>query len=73
VLEARSPIEALLVDIRPSLKVLFMSGYDDDNVTRHGVALEHAAYLQKPFTPADLSKKVREVLDTSRSVTTGAA
>ena len=61
-----------LIDVRPSIKVLFMSGYNDDNVVRHGVSLERVAYLQKPFSPADLSKKIREVLGKSGSLT-GAA
>ena len=47
----------------PELKVLFMSGYTDDSVIRHGVNHEKVAFLQKPFAPFDLLKKVREVLD----------
>ena len=49
--------------VRPAMQVLFMSGYTDDAVVRHGI-LEHGiAYLQKPFTPASLARKVRAVLD----------
>ncbi len=47
----------------PGLKVLFMSGYTDDAVVRHGVTAAAAAYLHKPFPPLDLARKVREVLD----------
>jgi PAS domain S-box-containing protein len=52
----------LLAD-RPTLKVLFMSGYTDDHLSAHGVESASVSYLQKPFSPADLSKKVREVLE----------
>ncbi len=47
----------------PSTRVLFMSGYMDDAVKRHGVGALSEAFLQKPFTPALLARKVRDVLD----------
>jgi PAS domain S-box-containing protein len=49
----------------PGLKVLFVSGYTDDAVVRHGVEWDEVHFLQKPFTPTDLVLKVREVLDES--------
>jgi PAS domain S-box-containing protein len=76
------PIDLLLTDVvmpgmsghdvanaiavrRPDTKVLFMSGYTPDVALRHGV-LANSAYLQKPFSPAALARKVRNVLDSAR-------
>ena len=49
--------------LRPNTKVLFMSGYSDEAIVRHGVLRPGTAYLQKPFSPDTLARKVREVLD----------
>jgi signal transduction histidine kinase len=46
---------------RPGLKVLYMSGYTDDAVARHGEA--GAEILEKPFTSDGLKRKVRQILD----------
>ena len=50
----------------PDVRVLFVSGYTDDAVVRHGVLSERANFLQKPFSPIALAVKVREVLDSPR-------
>jgi PAS domain S-box-containing protein len=48
---------------RPATRVLFMSGYTEDAIIRHGVYTAQAAFIGKPFSPAALAAKVREVLD----------
>jgi CheY-like chemotaxis protein len=55
-----------LAPLRPSMSVLYMSGYTDDAIIRHGVLGADTAFLQKPFTPATLVQRVRETLDLSR-------
>lgn len=52
-----------IVQRHPLIRILFMSGYTDDAVMRHGILTHEVAFLQKPFTPAALAVKVREVLD----------
>jgi PAS domain S-box-containing protein len=52
-----------LATIHRETKILYMSGYTDDTVVRHGMLESGAAFLQKPFTPEALAQKVREVLD----------
>jgi two-component system cell cycle sensor histidine kinase/response regulator CckA len=47
----------------PGLKVLFMSGYTDDTVVRHGLLTAQVEFLSKPFSPSRLASKVREILD----------
>lgn len=49
--------------ILPGIKVLFMSGYTDDIIAKHGILTEEIEYIQKPFTSHSLIKSVREVLD----------
>lgn len=52
-----------LAEKRSDMKVLFISGYSEDVIAKHGILDEGLSFLQKPFTAALLSKKVREVLD----------
>ncbi|MEP7305949.1 MAG: response regulator [Acidobacteriota bacterium] len=56
------PLFDRLSAIIPELRVLYMSGYADDAIVRHGVLVEGTPFLQKPFTSLDLGRKVREVL-----------
>ncbi len=76
--EYREPIHLLLTDVvmpnmsgreladravklRPDLRVLYMSGYTDHVILHHGIA--GTPFIQKPFTPGALTRKIREVLD----------
>jgi CheY-like chemotaxis protein len=52
-----------IIGMRPECKLLFLSGYTNDAVIRHGVLDAEYAFLQKPFTPALLAQKVRHVLN----------
>jgi PAS domain S-box-containing protein len=48
---------------RPEIKILYISGYTDDSIFRHGVLEGGVAFLQKPFNLKDLAQKIRQVLD----------
>src|ERR1044071_4451548 len=52
-----------LASRRPSLRVLYMSGYADETMVQRGWLSTDAPYLSKPFTAHELLLKVREVLD----------
>ena len=54
--------QALLAK-RPSVKVLYMSGYTDHPMVRRGVVNAGVAFLQKPFTPTVLVSRIREILE----------
>jgi CheY-like chemotaxis protein len=51
-----------LLEARPDTKVLYLSGYADDAVERHGVLDPGTAFMQKPFSPSALALRVRDVL-----------
>jgi two-component system, cell cycle sensor histidine kinase and response regulator CckA len=61
-LSGRAAAEGILA-LHPSIKVVYMSGYTDDQISRHGVLEPGIVLLQKPFTPAELVRRVGEVLD----------
>jgi PAS domain S-box-containing protein len=48
---------------RPGLRILYISGYTDDSIFRHGVLEGGVAFLQKPFNLKSIAEKIREVLD----------
>ena len=50
--------------LMPGIKVVYMSGYTDDTLAFYGLPQPDTEYIQKPFTPAALSEKVRQVLST---------
>jgi DNA-binding response OmpR family regulator len=52
-----------LLGIFPGLKVLYMSGYTERTLLKRGVRSTEVAFLPKPFSPAELTAKVREVLE----------
>ena len=52
-----------VISMRPDIKIVFMSGYTDDAIVRHGVLSHQMPFLQKPFSGVAVCKKIREVLD----------
>jgi two-component system cell cycle sensor histidine kinase/response regulator CckA len=52
-----------LAGLCPGLRVVYMSGYSDDAVEQYGTLEADVAFLHKPFSPMDLARKVRAVLD----------
>jgi two-component system cell cycle sensor histidine kinase/response regulator CckA len=63
-----APLSERLARVHPNLRVLYISGYADEAVVRHGVIVEGTPFLQKPFTPLALTGKIREVLDAPRAM-----
>jgi nitrogen-specific signal transduction histidine kinase/ActR/RegA family two-component response regulator len=58
-----------LAQLRPEMKVLYMSGYSEDAILQHGVLGSGTSFLQKPFNTETLITKVREILDAPRAKT----
>ena len=58
-----SELIARLKSLHREMKVLYMSGYTDDAVIKHGIPEKKVNFLQKPFSPYALLEKVRKVLD----------
>jgi PAS domain S-box-containing protein len=54
-----------LSQVRPGIRMLYISGYTDDDVIRRGLLIPGSPFLQKPFEAAALARKVREVLDST--------
>ena len=55
-----------VASLRPETRVLYMSGYTDDAIVRHGELKPGTPFIQKPFTASGLATKVREVLEAPR-------
>jgi signal transduction histidine kinase len=60
-----------LSDLRPGIPVLFVSGYSDNDLAKHGTLPSEINFLEKPFSPASLNRKVRDVLDGSMRAAAG--
>ena len=67
IMPGRSGVELAtrLKSIRTDVNVLYMSGYTDNAIVRNGLLADEASFLQKPFTPEDLLRKVRQMLEVS--------
>jgi PAS domain S-box-containing protein len=59
-----------LVQRRPELKVLYVSGYTNDEVLRRGIRGSGTVFVQKPFTPEDFMQRVRALLDEAPALST---
>jgi PAS domain S-box-containing protein len=55
-------LAAEIVSLRPGIKIIFTSGYTDDAIARQGLLDPNIAFIQKPYRPKALARKIREVL-----------
>ena len=56
-------VAAQVGEIRPGIRVFYMSGYADQDLVRQGLLTPGTRFLQKPFTPQELADRVRDILD----------
>lgn len=59
----------MIRQVRPDVKVLYMSGYTNDAILRHGVLGEGTFFIEKPFLPNTLTRKIRDLLDSPKRST----
>jgi len=64
-------LAARLLELRPETKVLYASGYTRNAIVHHGVLEQGTNFLQKPYVPDGLARKVREVIDGGRETGDG--
>ncbi len=64
-MHGRELADALVIE-RPGTRVLYASGYTDDAILLRGIRVDEVAFIQKPFTPQQLTTRIREVLDAPR-------
>ncbi|MCF8077571.1 MAG: hypothetical protein K9K87_15575, partial [Desulfotignum sp.] len=59
-----------VIELHPNIKLLFMSGYTTDVIAHQGILDDGVAFIQKPFSMAEMTEKLREVLDETQNPAT---